>query len=453
MPTPIAGRKPLVLLEPEPAAAVVSHRLPDPDPAMVDACARNPQCEGAFRDLRQAGREALALRFLTVALRRRVVVWWGYACVQAVRRSAAAHRADLAARGEAGTLGLLTLGGNPGPPGTVLGFDTTLPVGEQDFAPPPAVVGGKDLADPGSWPAARLDADHNLRFLPPELEPLLDLPLREPSAGERFFLERKAHIASLAPAERSAWLARDARSAEVYQRVFGMPASDFADLALAERAAATGATGDDGPGSPHQRLKQALAQKAAALQQALDGWKAKLDQAMLAVPKPAAADLSGDSPAARGALAAVRAWILDPSREKGLAAMEAGQKCEGLDQAAGMLAMACHFNGTDLNPPGTPADTPPVPPPPATAPAMVHAGLELARAIPDSGRTPEEWLTAFLDLGVEVAQGLRTWDVLLDEREHDEHPWAGRAGFGRRHAQPDEPPTWPFRRPGPPKAP
>jgi hypothetical protein len=440
MTTPFSPAKPLVLLEPLPAATVLAQRLPEPDPALVEACARSPHCETVFRDLRRGGRDALALRFLTVALRRRVVVWWAYSCVREVRRSAAVHRTALTARGEPGTLGLLKLGATPQPAGTVLGFDTTLPVSAKDFEAPPPVVGGKDLSSPASWPAARLDQDHNLRFLPPELEPLLQAPLREPSAGERFFLARKAHIESLAPAERAAWLERDAGSAETYRRTFGLSAGEFADKVLDAHLAATGRTGDDGPASPHQRLKQALEAKKSALGQSLDGWKARFDQAMLAVPKAAPVDLSCDSPAVRSALAAARAWILDPSRAKGLAAMDIGKKCEGLDQAAGMVAMACHFNGTDLNPPEAPADVPPVPPPPGTAPSMVFVALELAKTIPDSGRTPEEWLARFLDLGVEIAQGLRTWDVLLDEHDEDEHPWAGRPGFGRLHARPAGPP-------------
>ncbi|MCK6486807.1 MAG: hypothetical protein L6R48_00450 [Planctomycetes bacterium] len=440
MTTAYTPAKPLVLLEPHPAAAVVAQRLPEPDPALVEACACSPHCETVFRDLRRSGRDALALRFLTAALRRRVVVWWAYSCVREVRRSAAAHRAALAARGEPGTLDLLRLGAAPQAPGAVLGFDTTLPVSAKDFEAPPPVVGGRSLADPAAWPAARLDQEHNLRFLPAELEPVLQAPLREPSVAERFFLARKAHIESLAPAERAAWLANDARSAEAYRQTFGLSAGAFADKVLDAHFAATGHAGDDGPASPHQRLKQALELKKTELQQSLDGWKARFDLAMLALPKAAPADLSCDSPAVRSALAAARAWILDPSRAKGLAAMELGRKCEGLDQAAGMVAMACHFNGGDLNPPGTPADVPPVPPPPATAPTMVFVALELAKAIPDSGRTPEQWLGRFLDLGVEIAQGLRTWDALLDEREEDEHPWAGRPGFGRLHARPAGPP-------------
>lgn len=441
--------KPLVLLEPEPAAQVLAQRLAEPVPALVEACARNPGCEAAFRALLRAGDQALALRFLTVALRRRVLVWWGHECLHAVRQGAAEHRAALAARGEPGTLGLLGIGAAAQPPGSVLGFDTTLAVSERDFAPAPALVGGKDLHDPANWPAARLDEQHDLRFLPPELEPLLQAPLREPSAGEAFFQARKAHIAALAPAERAAWLANDTRSAEVYRSVFGLSAGDFAGKVADSHAAATGLTGDGGPASPHQRLRQALEQKRGELRAALDGWKAKHAQAMLALPHGAPADLSGTGPAADRAFAAVRAWILDPSREKGQAAMDLGRQCQGLEQAAGLLAMACHYNGTDLNPPGTPAAVPPVPPPPATAPSMVFAALELAKAIPDSGHTPEEWLAIFIELGMEVAQGLRTWDRLLGEREHEERPWAGRAGFGRTHAKPDDPPTWAIRRPPP----
>lgn len=449
MPDAFSPSKPLVLLESEPASLVLAQRLPEPDQALLAAGASGGHCEAAFRELLGAGNLAPALRFLTVALRRRVVVWWGYECLRAVRAAAAAHRAALAARGEPGTLGLM-LPDAPQAPGMVMGFDTALPVSAQDFAPEPPVVGGKNLADPASWPPARLEADGTLRFLPPELEPLLAQPLREPSAGERFFLARKAHIESLAPAERSAWLARDARSAELHREVFGLSAGEVADRTLDRHLAATGRSGDDSPDSPHQRLKQAMDRKVAEMKTAMDGWKAKHAQAMLALPQQPPGDLSGDGPAARNALAAARAWILDPSREKGQAAIDLGRQCQGLEQAAGLLAMACHYNGTDLNPPGTPKEVPPVPPPPATAPSMVFAALELAKAIPDSGHTPDEWLAIFIEIGMEVAQGLRTWDVLLGEREQEERPWAGRAGFGRTHAKPDDPPTWAIRRQGPP---
>jgi hypothetical protein len=80
-----------------------------------------------------------------------------------------------------------------------------------------------------------------------------------------------------------------------------------------------------------------------------------------------------------------------------------------------------------------------VPPPPPLAPTLVATALELARATPDTGRTPEEWLDRFLDDGIAVAQGLRTWDELLQERATGTHPWAGKAGFGRQVAPPTPP--------------
>jgi hypothetical protein len=76
-----------------------------------------------------------------------------------------------------------------------------------------------------------------------------------------------------------------------------------------------------------------------------------------------------------------------------------------------------------------------VPPPAAVAPNLVFAALELARSIPDSGRTPDQWLDEFLALGTQVAQGLLTWDSALHERPATRTPWAGKSGFGRVHAQ------------------
>jgi hypothetical protein len=443
---PDDARKPLVLLEPLGSAEIVATRVPKPETALAGLAQAEPDPERCFRRLLAAGERREAERILAAALRRRVQVWWGYLCVRLVLAQGREHRATIAADGGgmAGAMAAVAalpavVAGMPAQP--VLGVSPDLGITAAQFQPPPPVVGGVDVSDPAAWPKPSIAADGTLRFLPPVLEPLRLDPLRRPDATDRFFAYRQAFIDALPEAERGAFLAKDAQSGAEVRKVFGRPIAEIVatDRELAMRDAGVGMDGD--PQAPHNRIKAALNAKKAELQAAIGGWMGRLQAGMATLPKGRTPALDGDSAASAAALEAVRAWVLNPAPENGRMAMAMGERCEGMEQAAGFLAMACHFSGSDLNPAGTPADAHPVPPPPAVAPNLVFTALELARGIPDSGRTPDQWLDEFLALGIQVAQGLLTWDSALHERPATRTPWAGRSGFGRVHAQPEPPPA------------
>ncbi|MCK6486805.1 MAG: hypothetical protein L6R48_00440 [Planctomycetes bacterium] len=434
------ARKPLVLLEPLKSAEIVRARVAKVEPALAAAAQAEPDPERCLRRLIEAGEGLEAERFLAAALRRRVQVWWGYVCVLEVLERGREHRATLAASGGGVAGAIAAMAALPpvvpgAPAQAVLGVSPDIGLTAEQFQPPPPVVGGVDISDPGAWPKPSIAADGTLRFLPPVLEPLRDNPLRQPDGVDLFFARRQAFIQSLPPAARASFLAKDAGSAEAVTRLLGRPIGEIMADDRANRLAAAGAGLDADPQAPHHRIKAALAAKKAEVQAACAAWTAKVQLAVAGVPRQRPPDLTGDTAATAAALAAVRTWVLNPIAANGRAAMAIGEKCEGMEQAAGMLAMACHFSGTDLGD-GADEDIPPVPPPAGTAPAMVFAALEIARATPDTGRTPDEWLEVFLDLGVQVAQGLLTWDVALHQRQVRSHPWAGRSGFGRSHAQP-----------------
>ncbi len=424
--------KPLILLESLSAAEIARTRMPEIPPALAAVLAVAPDPERCYRMLLERRALRDAMRFLAAALRRRVQVWWGYLCIQEVLGQARTHRAALAAKGEPGVIALTAGGLPPVTPEAVMGVRTTVPIDLKAFDPPSTVVGGVDVTDPGQWPKPRLDPDGTLRFLPPVLEPMLANLLRRPDAAERFFAGRQAFIDRLPPDRKAAFLAMDAQTGSRVQQMLGMSAADLVGKETELNFARAGVGQDQRPDNPFNRLRETLVAKKAEVQQAVDGWQARLQGMLATIPQGTApAGLDGDTAQAASALAAVRAWILDPSDANGRAAQRIGEACTGMEQAAGLLGQACFFSGTNLNPPGTPAEVPPVPPPPVLAPNLVFCALELARAMPDTGRTPDEWLAVFLALGQEVAQGLRTWDELLHERPGTDRPWAGRPGFGR----------------------
>ncbi|MCK6488180.1 MAG: hypothetical protein L6R48_07605 [Planctomycetes bacterium] len=447
---PLDARKPLVLLDGKDAPQIVRTRVAKVEPVLAGTAQAEPDPERCFRRLVLDGHQREATRFLAAALHRRVQVWWGYVCVQAVFAHASAHRAALAAKGDGIAAALAATAPGPrlaggaaaapaGPPPPVMGVSHDLGVDPESFRYKLPVENGVDLADPSVWPKPHIAADGSLKFLPEGLEPLRQDPRRRPDACDRFFARRQAFIDRLSPAARAEFLAEDATSAAVVERLVGRPLSAVMASDRERALRASGAGLDQDPLAAHNQLRNALTAKKAEVQAAIGGWMDKLQVAMATLPQRQPVALGGDSPEGGEALRAARTWILNPCRENGLAAMAAGERCQGLDQAAGFIAMACHFSGTDLNPAGTPRDVPPVTPPPSLAPNLVFAALELARSLPDSGRTPEEWSDHFLLYGRTVAQGLYTWDDLLQDRRDGRHPtWAGRAGFGRHHARPDE---------------
>jgi hypothetical protein len=124
-------------------------------------------------------------------------------------------------------------------------------------------------------------------------------------------------------------------------------------------------------------------------------WWAYVCAAEMLGPEPA--------PAARAALDAARAWVIDPEDEVRRAAFPAAEAA-GLATPAGCIAMAAYLSGGSLAPPQFAA----VPPDDRLTAKMVASALKLAAVIKEPEKAPEKY-AAILRIGLEVADGRRPW--------------------------------------------
>jgi uncharacterized protein DUF6931 len=106
---------------------------------------------------------------------------------------------------------------------------------------------------------------------------------------------------------------------------------------------------------------------------------------------------AGGSPAATAnPIAAVSAWLADPSDEKRRAAFSAGDRA-GFATPEGSLALAVFLSEGSLAPPDTPA----VAPPPGAAQKALLGALQLAAVRTDPQSAPRKW-KFFADAGRRV---------------------------------------------------
>jgi hypothetical protein len=408
-----ARAKPLVLLEDADAAVLVQSRqitLPE-DLAGLPAAHRQP--EACLLAALAADRPGEAALLLGGFLRRRISALWAWWCVHQTLAAATAQAAAAAAAGAPAR-----------PPAPTRGIGMSA----ADFAPPPPPPG---TADPAAWPVPAVQ-DGRLVWLPPALQ---DDPARPPSLAERWFARKQEHLASLTPERRAAVERSLAAGRERLLAAFGGPPREVFNSLLRQRVQASQAA-SEAAHEPFARLQGALAAKRGEVEAQVAGVHARLAEMKAAMPRRAPPRDDPSSPHAQAALEAARRWLIAPGDDAAWAAFKSGEACSGREQPAGMVAMACYWSGTNLQPPEAGPDAQPVPPPPALAPRAVASALALARHLPGSGRSPDEWLHQYLLWGIEAAQGLLTIDRLLHLGGAPASPWAGKPGFGRHHARP-----------------
>jgi hypothetical protein len=113
----------------------------------------------------------------------------------------------------------------------------------------------------------------------------------------------------------------------------------------------------------------------------------------------------GANPPAKvaAALAAAEKWVANPSEENGRAAQAAAEAAE-MGTPAGCAAMAAFWSGGSLAPPNVPA----VPPGEQLTGHGVAGAVMLAAVLHQPEKAAERH-KAFMNLGVEVANGTNRW--------------------------------------------
>jgi hypothetical protein len=103
------------------------------------------------------------------------------------------------------------------------------------------------------------------------------------------------------------------------------------------------------------------------------------------------------------ALTATEKWAADPTDENRRADMKAGEAAS-LQTPSGCAAMAAFLSGGSMGPP----DVPPIPPAENLAGNAVTGAIMLAAVASEPQKAPDK-LRAFVDQGLQIASGARTW--------------------------------------------
>ncbi|MCK6491172.1 MAG: hypothetical protein L6R48_23215 [Planctomycetes bacterium] len=432
-----ARAKPLVLLEGAESGLLVRQRQLALPEDLAPLVAANPQPEACLLAVLGAERYEEAAVLLSGFLRRRMSALWGWWCVYQTLAAAAQARTvqtppavapAIAAAAAAGAGGAPAAGPSP-----VQGIDPGIGMGRADFAPPPPTPAQAQMMDPAAWPKPSV-GPQGLVWLPPLLQ---DDPQRRRTLAERYFARRNARLAAMAPEERAATEARLAAGRERMLAAFGgSPREKLVELTRQRLQAHADAKAR--AQAPFDRLTGALDGKKAEILACTDAVKARLAAMRTRLPTRAPRPDDPGSGHAASAMEAARLWLLDPDQTNARTAFAAGKACKGAEKPAGLVAMACFWSGTDLQPADAPKEAQPISPPAGLAPRAVCTALQLARHLIPGGPTPEEWLQRYLGWGIEIAQGLLTVDQLLHLRTQRTSSWAGRSGFGRLVARPEQ---------------
>jgi hypothetical protein len=432
-----ARAKPLILLENAESALLMHQRQLKVPEDLVPLVHANRQPEACLLEVLGAERFDEAAVLLSGFLRRRMSALWGWWCVYQTLLAAAQAKAQAAPAVDPAIAAAATGKGPGGAPAAaprcVQGINLDIGMTKADFAPPPLTPAQAEMADPAAWPKPTV-GEQGLVWLPPLAQ---NDPKRPRTLAETYFARKQARLARLSPEERAA---TEAQMAAAHQRMltaFGGPLRDKLVERTRQRLAAR-AEAKARSQAPFDQLHSALAGKQAEIQASTDAVSAKLADMHARMPKLAPHPDDPGSAHADAAMEAARLWLLDPDQTNAHAAFAAGKVCTGIEQPAGLVAMACFWSGTDIQPADAPKEAQPVAPPPGLAPRAVATALQLSRHLIPSGPTPDEWLQRYLGWGIEIAQGLLTVDQLLHLRTHRTSSWAGKSGFGRLVAKPEQ---------------
>jgi hypothetical protein len=108
-------------------------------------------------------------------------------------------------------------------------------------------------------------------------------------------------------------------------------------------------------------------------------------------------------PKVQEALAATEKWVAEPTDANRRAAMAAGEAAS-LETPAGCAALAAFVSGDSLGPPDVAA----IPPAENLTGKTVAGTVVLATVVTSPEKAPEK-LRAFVDQGLQIASGVKTW--------------------------------------------
>lgn len=350
-----------------------------------------------------------ALLFLSSALNPRVRIWWGYQCVKETfdeiklkpyAKLDAKKMAEEAANDPA--------------------HKDLLALKPEDFKYPPKIVDGVNLSDPTSWDPPSLDAKGKLSIFPGIIS---DSPGYKKSGVELFFEDRAEGLATMPDDIREKFLMHEAQELEMAQKRMGMTPDELVAKLCDAREQAKGSV----PESPFNSLEGKFANSKSALNKTLGDMKKHLSDMKAQLPKKTPKSPAG-SQASANALEAAKDWLLMPNDDSARKALQVGRVCKGNNKPAGLIAQSAFWSGSNIAPPGKQAV-----PPPAKLPARsVPTALLIASNLPGGTKKPDERIEDYLKIGIESAQGIRTWENQILP-EHGENPWAGKSGFGREY--------------------
>lgn len=350
-----------------------------------------------------------ALQFLSSALNPRVRIWWGYQCVKETydeikltphAKVDAKKMAEEAANDPA--------------------HKELLALKREDFKYPPKIVDGVNLSDPSSWDPPALDAQGKLSIFPGVAS---NAPGNPKSGVEMFFDARAEGLASMPDNIREKFLMQEAQELEMAQQRLGMTPEELASKICDARQEAKGSV----PESPFNSLAGKFANSRAAVDKTMGDMKKHITDMKAQLPKKSPKAPAG-SPASANALEAAKDWLVMPNDDSARKALQIGRGCKGNNKPAGLIAQSAFWSGSNIAPPGKD----PVPPPPKLPARSVPTALVIASHLPGGTKKPDERIEDYLMIGIESAQGIRTWENQILP-EHGEDPWAGRGGFGREY--------------------
>ncbi|NOY76016.1 MAG: hypothetical protein GXP32_09555 [Kiritimatiellaeota bacterium] len=356
-----------------------------------------------------------ALLFFSSAMRKRERMWWGHICLSDTMKEVKEFGAAPPPLPKA-----------PDEEEDASFIEKMKSIDKESFKPKPVSVEGTNLSDPSSWPDPALGGDGRLKLFP---EPMNSMPGREKTGAEMMFDQKADMLAAMSPDERTVFDEKEAKAGRAFAEKTGMSIQEYAGMMMDKMNAAKSQPPFEIPSQPDPfaalkgdfaRLKEVMKKK----KEFVKGEIAKMKEDLPS--KDEKALFTSDR--AHLALSRTMDWILVPDDDNAMAAFEIGRKCKGGEKAVGTLAQSAFWSGTNL----APGKNVIVPPPPGL-PARGVFGAVFQAAYAKGGKSkPKERLEMFLAAGIEVAQGLRTWEKQIIP-ENDGDPWSGKSGFGREY--------------------
>lgn len=367
-----------------------------------------------FKLLEQEELYKEALSFMSCAVNQRVRIWWGYVCIKETMDEVNAR--EYAAPDPKKMMEEVA---NDPAHADLMNFKL------EDFLPPPMMHDGVNLNDPTAWPAPSIGSDGQLKLFP---EPIHSDPNRVKLGIEEFISERSAAFKTMTPEEVNLFKKMEEKQVSAFAKMTGMSTDQTVNGLFDHMDKVNGPKAKspfESLGGKFDKSEQAIAGKMDEMKKHIEEMKGNLPKKK---PKKQA-----NSSRASSAIESAKDWVIIPSDENARGAFDIGKKCKNAEKPAGLLAQSAFWSGTNIAPPGGQA----VPPPAPLAARGVFTALILASNLKGGERKPPERLVDYIVHGIEVAQGIDTWeDKILPENRS--HPWAGRTGFGRGYEVPDD---------------